>query len=103
MTAKRPRFSPEFRQECTELVLSHGYSARESAEAMGVGKSTLAKWVSQIRKERLGQTVGNKVPVSPDQAKIRELEKRVKRLEMEKQILKKATALLMSDSLNGLK
>jgi len=103
MTTKRPRFSPEFRQECTELVLSHGYSAREAAEAMGVGKSTLAKWVSQIRKERLGQAVGNKVPLSLDQAKVRELEKRIKRLEMEKQILKKATTLLMSDSLNGLK
>jgi len=56
---------------------------------MGVGKSTLGKWVSQIRKESLGQTVGHKIPVTPDQAKIRDLEKRVKRLEMEKQILKK--------------
>lgn len=46
---------------------------------------------------------GDKVPVTPEQGKIRELEKRIKRLEMEKQILKKATALLMSDSLNGLK
>lgn len=103
MTTTRPRFSPEFRQECTELVLSHGYSAREAAEAMGVGKSTLAKWVSQIRKERSGEAAGDKVPVTPEQGKIRELEKRIKRLEMEKQILKKATALLMSDSLNGLK
>lgn len=103
MTIKRPRFSPEFRQECTELVLSHGYSAREAAEAMGVGKSTLAKWVSQIRKERSGQEVGDKVPVTPEQAQIRDLEKRIKRLEMEKQILKKATALLMSESLSGLK
>ncbi len=103
MTTKRPRFSPEFRQECTELVLSHGYSTREAAEAMGVGKSTLGKWVSQIRKENSGQVVTNKVPVTPEQAKIRELEKRIKRLEMEKQILKKATALYMSDSLKGLK
>jgi len=103
MTTKRPRFNPEFRQECTELVLSHGYSIREAAEAMGVGKSTLGKWVSQIRKENAGQAVANKVPVTPEQAKVRELKKRIKRLEMEKQILKKATALLMSDSLNGLK
>jgi len=43
MTIKRPRFSPEFRQECTELVLSHGYIIRETTEAMGVGKSTLGK------------------------------------------------------------
>jgi len=55
MTAKRPRFSPEFRQECTELVLSHGYSAREAAEAMEylcsqhIKKALIKfKWVSKI-------------------------------------------------------
>jgi transposase len=31
------------------------------------------------------------------------LEKQLKRVEMEKEILKKATALLMSDSMNGLR
>jgi len=39
--------------------------------------------------------------MTPDQLKIRELEKRIQRIEMEKEILKKATALLMSDSLNS--
>tara|TARA_R110002051_G_scaffold309855_5_gene382735 strand:- start:5757 stop:5882 length:126 start_codon:yes stop_codon:yes gene_type:complete len=38
--------------------------------------------------------------MTPDQLKIRELEKRIRDIEMEKYILKKATALLMSDSLN---
>jgi len=39
--------------------------------------------------------------MTPDQLKIRELEKRIQRIELEKEILKKATALLMSDSLNS--
>ena len=43
MITKRARFSLGFRQECTELVLSHGYSTREAAEAMGVGQSALGK------------------------------------------------------------
>jgi len=38
--------------------------------------------------------------MTEDKLKIRELEKRIQRIEMEKDILKKATALLMSDSLN---
>ncbi len=66
MTTKRPRFNPEFHQECSELVLSHGYSIRKAAEAIGVGKSTLGKWVSQTRKENTGLTVVNKVPVTPE-------------------------------------
>ena len=40
-------------------------------------------------------------PITPDQQRIRELEKQVRRLEEQNTILKKATALLMSDSLNG--
>ena len=39
--------------------------------------------------------------MTPEQLRIRELEKRLQRVEMEKDILKKATALLMSDSLNN--
>ena len=36
--------------------------------------------------------------MTPDQLRIRELEKRIRDIEMEKDILKKATALLMSGS-----
>jgi len=39
--------------------------------------------------------------MTPEQLRIRELEKRLQRVEMENDILKKATALLMSDSLNN--
>ena len=39
--------------------------------------------------------------VRPEQREIRDLKKKIKRIEEEKEILKKATALLMSDSLNG--
>ena len=87
--------------ECAELVLDHGYSVREAAEAMDVGKSTVGKWVTHLKAERTVTTTGSAVVMGADQARIKELEKQVKRLEIEKQILKKATALLMSDSLNG--
>lgn len=38
---------------------------------------------------------------APSQIEIRELRKKLQRIEMENEILKKATALLMSDSLNS--
>lgn len=41
MTKKtRPRYAPEFKVECAQLVVDQGYSIREAAEAMNVGKST---------------------------------------------------------------
>jgi transposase len=46
MTRKtRPRSSPEFTVECAQLVIGQGYSVRDAAQVMGVGKSTLDKWV----------------------------------------------------------
>jgi len=40
--------------------------------------------------------------LTPEKRKIKELEKRIKQIELEKEILKKATALLISDSMNNL-
>ena len=94
---KRPKFSPEFRLESAQLVVDQDYSVREAAQAMDVGKSTMDKWVRQRRNERKGIT-GKATPLTPEQLTIRELEKKIKRIEMEKEILKKASALLMSDS-----
>ena len=95
----RPNFTPEFRLEAAQLVVDQNYTMRDAAEAMGIGKSTMDKWVRQLRAERGGQSP-QASPMTPDQIKIRELEKRIRRIEEEKEILKKATALLMSDSLN---
>jgi transposase len=64
------------------------------------GFSTIGKWVKQLQQEREGVRV-KQTPMTPEQLEIRELKKRNERLELEKEILKKATALLMSDSMNN--
>ena len=103
MTTKtRPRFNLEFKVECAQLVLDQRYSVREAADAMNVGHSTLDKWVRKLKTEREGSLTAGK-PITEEQREIAELKKRVKRLEIEKDILKKASALLMSDSMNGLR
>ena len=55
------------------------------------------KWVRLLKDER-GGIAPKAIPMTPEQLKIRELEKKIKRIEMEKEILKKVTALLVSDS-----
>ena len=94
----RRTYSPEFKLEAAQLVLDQNYSVPEAAAAMNVGKSTMENWVRQLKQERAG--ISPKAsPMTPDQIKIRELEKKIARIEEEKEILKKATALLMCDSL----
>ena len=99
-TRPKRNFTPEFRLEAALLVIDQDYTVRQAAEAMSVGYSTMDTWVRQLRKERNGET-SKATPMTPDQLRIRELEKRIREIEMEKDILKKATALLMSDSLNS--
>ncbi len=67
---------------------------------MGIGRTTLESWVRQLKAERAGKAP-NASPLTPEQREIHDLKKKIKRIEEEKEILKKATAFLMSDSLNG--
>ncbi|MCL1049901.1 transposase [Shewanella abyssi] len=94
-------FTPEFRLEAALLVVEQNYSVTEAANAMEVGKSTMDKWVRQLRDERNGESP-KATPITPELLKIKELERKIKRMERENDILKKATALLVSDSLNNL-
>jgi transposase len=86
-TRPKRNFSPEFRFEAAQLVADQNYTVREAADAMNVGHSTMDKWVRQLRQERDGQRP-KAMPMTPDQLKIRELEKRIRDIEMEKEILK---------------
>ena len=98
----RPAYTAEFKLEAAQLVVDQNYSVKEAAQSMGVSKSAMDKWVRQLKQERTGSNEHANA-LSPDKIKIKELEKRIKRIELEKDILKKATALLMSDSIHSLK
>ena len=102
MKKARRTYSPEFKLEAAQLVVDQGYTVKAASEAVGVGKSTMEYWIRQLRQERHGHTPKASA-MTPDQRRIQELEKKLRRVEQEKEILKKATALLMSDSLNTLR
>ena len=99
----RRSYSIDFKRDSAALVLDQGYGVSEACMAVGVGETAMRRWVKQLDEERHGITpVGSKA-LTPDQQRIQELEARIKRVEREKEILKKATALLMSDSMRSLK
>lgn len=96
MSKQRRTFSTEFKHDAANLVVDQGYSITAAVKALGVSESALRRWVEQLEQERGGTTPKSKA-LTPEQQRIQELEARVNRLEREKAILKKATALLMSD------
>jgi len=99
MARQRRSFSTEFKAEAANLVVKQGYSVSEASRSLGVGETAIRRWVSQLAQERDGITPKSRA-LTPEQQKIQELEARINRLEREKAILKKATALLMPDELD---
>ena len=89
----RPFFSPQFRLEASQLVVDQNYTVIAAAKAMNMGIFTMAKWVAQLKQERQGKPYASVTQMMPDQLTIRELEKPIACIEMEKEVLKKATAL----------
>ena len=99
MKRSRRSFSTEFKHDAAALVLDQGYSYADACRSLDVGETALRRWVDQLQAERGGVTPTGKA-MTPEQRRIQELERRVRELETEKRILKKATALLMSDEWN---
>jgi transposase len=93
---KRNRYTKEFKAGAVQLVLDRGRSASDVARSLGVKPNSVQKWVQQARVDR-GQGRPDQL-TTDEQAELSRLRKRVKELEIEKAILKKAAALFAKES-----
>ena len=96
-SGKRQRFTKEFKEDAVRLVLEQGYNCREAARRLGVGSSNVTRWVRQHRDDHQQRSETGKTPREMD-AEIRRLKKENQRLEMEREILKKAAAFFAKES-----
>ncbi len=87
---KQRRFTKEFEDEAVRLVATSGGARREIAEDLGVGLSTLVRWISRSR-DRLMETP-DKVPQADMAAELKRLRRENEILRQERDILKRATA-----------
>lgn len=102
MARQRRSFTTEFKLEAAQLVTQQGYSIVEASRSLGIGETALRRWVAQLTQEGAGITPRSKA-LTAEQQRIKELEARIDRLEREKTILKKATALLMTDQMQHMR
>lgn len=93
-------FSPEFKLEAFEqVVVKYQRDVREVAQALELNPDHLRKWIRLYKQELQGiEPAGN--AITPEQREIQQLKAQIKRVEMEKEILKQA-AVLMSEILEA--
>ena len=77
-------------------MTEQGYRAAEASRNLGINSSNLRRWIIEYRSES-EQSTTDKVQQGDDQARIKAIEKEVKRLRMERDILKKAVAIFSED------
>jgi transposase len=90
---KQKRFTQEFKEEAVRLVLTSGRRQAEVARDLGLGHSTLDRWLSQAR-EHIVPVVDGETP----EAELKRLRRENAVLRQEREILKKATAFFASET-----
>ena len=83
----RKQYSKEFKLDAISLVLEQGYSRSEAARSLGITPDLIGRWVREHQADD-GQAFRGNGKLTPEQEEIRSLKGQVKRLEMEKEILK---------------
>lgn len=61
---KRPKYSLQFKQDATKLVLEKGYNQHQAADHWGISLSALGRWVRAERKPSANESVIKKPSLS---------------------------------------
>ena len=86
---KRIKHTTEFKEGAVRLVKEPGMTVKQAASDLGISHYTLKNWIYAKAKHEEDAFPGHG-NLRPEDLKIRELEKKLRRAEMERDILKKA-------------
>lgn len=101
-------YSRQFKEQAMRLVVERNYTPTAAARELGMPINTLFQWLRKAGWKPPAK--GDDRPQLPDtlsddpavlKVKLRQLEAECRRLRMEKDILKKATAYFASQNLHG--
>jgi len=93
----RKKYTREFKQDAIRLVTEQGYKQTEAAKNLGIDRSMLVRWMREFRADESEAFRGNG-KLTAEQEELRRLREENRRLKMERDILKKATAFFAKES-----
>ena len=93
----RKKYSKEFKLDAVSLVTDQGYNHSEAARSLGINATMLSRWIKEHESDD-GQAFRGNGKLTPEQDEIRKLKAQVKRLEIEKDILKKSTVFFAAET-----
>jgi transposase len=92
---QRRSFSPEFKAGAVKLVLEEGKSVSEVARDLDLTETAFRRWVEQAKTDKGRGKPG--ALTSEERAELSGLRKRVRQLEMERDLLKNAAAFFAKE------
>ena len=95
-SVKSRRYPDEFKRDAVRLVTDGQYKFKAAAQAVGVSEKSLRDWHKKLAPSP--QACGDDASLDELREENKRLRKQLKRAEMEREILKKATAYFAKES-----
>lgn len=90
------QYSDDFKRDAVRLVVEENYSFKAAVQAVGVCEKSLRDWHKKFAPPP--QLCGDDATAEQLKDEVKRLRKQLKRTEMEREILKKATAYFAKES-----
>jgi transposase len=94
---KRKTYDKEFKEQAVKLVLGQGVSRTKAAKDLGIALSVLSSWVKDVQANGKDALPG-KGKLRPNDEEVRRLERELKRVTTERDILKKAITFFRDEA-----
>ncbi len=90
------RYTEDFKRDAVNLVVVEGYSRSAAANSVGVAYTTFVKWYDKYAPAP--EPTGPNSSIEELQDEVKRLRKQLREAELEREILKKATAYFAKES-----
>src|SRR4030067_1384088 len=90
MTAEkgaRRKYTVDFKRDAVALVTEQGYKVSEAGRSLGIEPDLIRRWREEFAQEASGERLNG-----DERKELKQMRRRIRELEMEKEILKKASA-----------